>query len=69
MFTPRYLKHSKLLLRHAQKYLRYKRDVLDDATGRRDFRRHAAIAGGHAHSAIANKLRPGPRSSMPSYTS
>jgi signal peptidase I len=29
MFTPRYLKHSKLLLRHAEKYLRYKRDVLD----------------------------------------
>jgi len=32
MFTPRYLKHSKLLLRHAQKYLRYKRDVLDEQT-------------------------------------
>jgi signal peptidase I len=31
MFTPRYLKHSKLLLRHAQKYLRYKRDVLTEA--------------------------------------
>jgi len=31
MFTPRYVKHSKLLLRHAQKYLRYKRDVLKDA--------------------------------------
>jgi signal peptidase I len=31
MFTPRYIKHSKLLLRHAQKYLRYKRDVLDEA--------------------------------------
>ncbi|MGI9089425.1 MAG: signal peptidase I [Chthoniobacterales bacterium] len=31
MFTPRYVKHSKLLLRHAQKYLRYKRDVLPDA--------------------------------------
>ncbi len=31
MFTPRYVKHSKLLLRHAQKYLRYKRDVLDTA--------------------------------------
>ena len=25
MFTPRYVKHSRLLLRHAQKYLRYKR--------------------------------------------
>jgi signal peptidase I len=32
MFTPRYVKHSKLLLRHAQKYLRYKRDILDTAT-------------------------------------
>src|SRR3989440_9413439 len=31
MFTPRYVKHSKLLLRHAQKYLRYKRDILDTA--------------------------------------
>jgi signal peptidase I len=29
MFTPRYVKHSKLLLRHAHKYLRYKRDVLN----------------------------------------
>jgi signal peptidase I len=32
MFTPRYVKHSKLLARHAQKYLRYKRDMLDPAT-------------------------------------
>src|ERR1700720_395072 len=32
MFTPRYVKHSKLLLRHAQKFLRYKRDVLDQST-------------------------------------
>jgi signal peptidase I len=31
MFTPSYVKHSKLLLRHAQKYLRYKKDVLADA--------------------------------------
>ena len=30
MFTPRYVKHSKLLLRHAQKYLRYKKDVLKE---------------------------------------
>lgn len=30
MFTSRYVKHSKLLLRHAQKYLRYKADVLDE---------------------------------------
>jgi signal peptidase I len=29
MFTPRYLKHAKLLLRHTQKYLRYKSDVLN----------------------------------------
>src|SRR5436189_2202325 len=28
MFTPRYIKHSRLLLRHAQKYLRYKDDLL-----------------------------------------
>ena len=28
MFTPRYLKQSKLLLRHAQKFLRYKSDTL-----------------------------------------
>jgi signal peptidase I len=28
MFTPRYIKHSKLLLRHAHKYLRYKHDLL-----------------------------------------
>ncbi|MDQ2824239.1 MAG: signal peptidase I [Verrucomicrobiota bacterium] len=32
MFTPHYIKHSKLLLRHAQKYLRYKRDILDSQT-------------------------------------
>jgi signal peptidase I len=30
MFTPRYVKHSKLLLRHAEKYLRYKKDVLQE---------------------------------------
>src|SRR5437867_2821057 len=29
MFTPRHVKHSRLLLRHARKYLRYKRDLLD----------------------------------------
>ncbi len=29
MFTPRYIKHSKLLLRHAQKFVRYKSDTLD----------------------------------------
>src|SRR5437016_487920 len=32
MFAPRYLKHSRLLLRHAQKYLRYKRDIMDTET-------------------------------------
>ncbi len=31
MFTPRYLKQAKLLLRHSQKYLRYKADVIDVA--------------------------------------
>src|SRR5438045_6574098 len=28
MFKSRYVKHSRLLLRHAQKYLRYKKDLL-----------------------------------------
>jgi len=32
MFAPRYIKHSKLLVRHAQKFLRYKRDILDPAS-------------------------------------
>ena len=31
MFTSRHVKHSRLLLRHARKYLRYKHDVLSDA--------------------------------------
>ena len=31
MFTPRYVKHSRLLLRHAKKYLRYKQDSLTAA--------------------------------------
>lgn len=31
MFTPRYRKQAKLLLRHSQKYLRYKSDVMDAA--------------------------------------
>src|SRR3989442_16004345 len=47
MFTSRYVKHSKLLLRHAQKYLRYKLDVLDtetyDAVGADIRRLHAAL--------------------------
>src|SRR5437588_8011684 len=47
MFTPRYVKHSKLLLRHAQKYLRYKRDIMDtetyDLIGADIRRLHAAL--------------------------
>src|SRR5438105_8736965 len=47
MFASRYVKHSKLLLRHAQKYLRYKRDILDTQTYEligADIRRlHAAL--------------------------
>src|SRR5213082_1849212 len=47
MFTPRYVKHSKLLLRHAQKYLRYKRDIIDtetyDLIGADIRRLHAAL--------------------------
>src|ERR1700757_3273214 len=31
MFTPRHIKHSRLLLRHARKYLRYKHDKLSGA--------------------------------------
>ena len=31
MFTSRHIKHSRLLLRHARKYLRYKHDKLGDA--------------------------------------
>src|SRR5215467_7527646 len=31
MFTPRHIKHSRLLLRHARKYLRYKHDQLNEA--------------------------------------
>src|SRR5215467_850320 len=31
MFTPRHIKHSRLLLRHARKYLRYKHDLLNAA--------------------------------------
>lgn len=30
MFTPRHIKHSRLLLRHARKYLRYKHDKLSE---------------------------------------
>src|SRR5881628_673729 len=31
MFTPRHIKHSRLLLRHARKYLRYKDDLLSES--------------------------------------
>jgi signal peptidase I len=31
MFRPRYIKQAKLLLRHSQKYLRYKSDVMDES--------------------------------------
>jgi signal peptidase I len=31
MFTPRHVKHSRLLLRHARKYLRYKNDLLSNS--------------------------------------
>src|SRR6266478_5246537 len=31
MFAPRHIKHSRLLLRHARKYLRYKHDKLSGA--------------------------------------
>jgi signal peptidase I len=32
MFTPRYVKHAKLLLRHARKLLHYRKDLLSEAT-------------------------------------
>jgi signal peptidase I len=44
MFTPRHVKHSRLLLRHARKYLRYKNDLLSGSdreeivTGMEDLR-------------------------------
>src|SRR5437660_10184418 len=31
MFTPRYIEHSRLLLRHARKYMRYKDDLLSES--------------------------------------
>jgi signal peptidase I len=39
MFTPRYIKHAKLLLRHARKFLHYRRDVLSEAE-LADFQNH-----------------------------
>ena len=32
MFQPRYIKHSHLLIRHAEKLIRYRRDRLSEAT-------------------------------------
>ena len=32
MFQPRYIKHSHLLIRHAEKLIRYRRDLLPEAT-------------------------------------
>ena len=32
MFTPRYIKHGRLLIRHAEKLLRYRKDVLSEST-------------------------------------
>ena len=32
MFTPRYLKHGRLLVRHAEKLVRFRKDVLSDST-------------------------------------
>src|SRR5262249_6317974 len=32
MFQPRYVKHSHLLIRHAEKLIRYRRDLLSEAT-------------------------------------
>ena len=32
MFTPSYIKHGRLLIRHAEKLLRYRKDVLSEST-------------------------------------
>src|SRR4029079_750475 len=32
MFTPRYIKHGRLLIRHAEKLVRYRRDIIDEST-------------------------------------
>ncbi|MCA1659502.1 MAG: hypothetical protein LC642_03030, partial [Verrucomicrobiaceae bacterium] len=32
MFTRRYIKHGKLLIRHTEKLLRYRKDVLSEST-------------------------------------
>ncbi|PYJ07061.1 MAG: hypothetical protein DMF06_16750 [Verrucomicrobia bacterium] len=33
MFTPGYIKHGRLLLRHAEKLLRYRKDLLKEDAG------------------------------------
>ena len=71
MFTPRYVKHSKLLVRHAEKYLRYKRDLLSDekredlrtsvkslATALREKKADRIRAGAEALDAKLHKLTP-----------
>ena len=50
MFTPRYIKQSKLLLRHARKLLHYRRDVLSEAE-LADFQSHID----KLHAAIAQR--------------
>src|SRR3954462_4223964 len=52
MFTPRYVKHSRLLIRHAEKYLRYKEDILTEP-------QRAEISGGIAslNAALREKNR------------
>src|ERR1700694_4772484 len=50
MFSPQYVKHSKLLLRHAHKYLRYKSDVLDVSV-------HEEVAAGMRRLSAAVKQR------------
>lgn len=32
MFTPRYIKHARILIRHAEKLLRYRKDLLSEVT-------------------------------------
>jgi signal peptidase I len=52
VFTASYVKHSKLLLRHAQKFLRYKADVLEEST-----REEIAAAMRRLHAALRQRDR------------
>src|SRR5207245_11798911 len=76
MFTPRHVKHSRLLLRHARKYLRYKNDLLSssdreeivagienlrDGLHRRDHEREHSTA--NALDKTLHRLTPGNRES------